>query len=109
MTKARLQSLKTVTTWGGAAVTLGGIVLGVANGGSRDGAYLSAFGLLLTCCGNVIASRLAKHQSENEKADKQRIADFMQASMDGAYAGLASDEDAKARKIIQDLRSSTDA
>jgi hypothetical protein len=73
MTKMPLQSLKTITTWGGVAVTFSGIVLGVVNGGSRDGAYLSFFGLLITCCGHLITSALAKHQAAEQAADKERV------------------------------------
>ena len=74
MTTPRLQSLKTIATWGGVAITFSGIVLSVASGGSVDGACLALFGLLLTCFGHWISSALAKRQAVEKAADQNRIA-----------------------------------
>ena len=91
MTKPRLQSLKTITTWGGVAVTFSGIVLGVVNGGSRDGAYLSFFGLLITCCGHLISSAQAKRQAAEQAKDKWRIERRTDRIKYGAGGGLGYD------------------
>jgi hypothetical protein len=73
MTKPRLQSFKTITTWGGVAVTFSGIVLSVATGGNPAANGLAFFGLLLTCCGHWIGGALAKHQAAEKAAEDARL------------------------------------
>ena len=76
MTKPHLETLKRITTWGGALVTLAGITLGVVTGGSRAGASVALFGLLLTCCGHWVGVALAHHQAAEKAADQERIAEL---------------------------------
>ena len=73
MTKERLKTIKSITTWSGVLVTLSGIVLNLANGGSWQGNSLSLVGLLITCCGHWVTSALAKHQSAEHTADGRRF------------------------------------
>jgi len=73
MTKERLKFIKSVTTWSGVLVTLSGIVLNLASGGSWQGNSLSLVGLLITCCGHWVANALAKHQAADRDADETRF------------------------------------
>ena len=93
MTKPRLQSLKTIAMWGGVAVTFGWIVLSIANGGSIDGAYLSFFGLLITCCGHLISGALAKRQAAEQAKDNWRTERRIDRIKFGAGGGLGHDVD----------------
>ncbi len=60
MSKKRLQRFKSIVTGGGVAVTLCGIILSYATGGSLPAAGLATFGLLLTCCGHWASAALAR-------------------------------------------------
>jgi hypothetical protein len=73
MTKERLQRFKSITTFGGVLVTVSGIILARASGGSWWSFGLSLFGLLLTCSGHWIGSEIAKHQALEKEADEYRI------------------------------------
>ena len=76
MTEERLQTLKSVTTWGGVVITFSGIALNIANGGSWQGNSLSFGGLFITCCGHLVSGALARHQAAEKAADHERIAEL---------------------------------
>ena len=76
MTKERLKTLKSVTTWGGVVVTFSGIALSIASGGSWWSGGLSLLGLLLTCSGHWISSALDRHKAAERAADEERFAEM---------------------------------
>ena len=76
MTKTRLQRFKSIATWSGVAITLCGIALNLASGGSWWSNGLSSFGVLITCCGHWISGALAKHQAQEKAADEERLAEL---------------------------------
>jgi hypothetical protein len=72
-TKPRLQSFKSITTWGGVAANFGGILVSYFTSRNLAGAGLSAFGLLLICCGHWVSGEIAKHQAVERAAEKQYL------------------------------------
>lgn len=76
MTKERLQTLKSVTTWGGVMVTLSGIVFNLIRGGSWQGNSIALGGLLITCSGHWITKALSDHQKAEKAEDVKRIAEL---------------------------------
>ena len=72
MSKERLQRLKSIATWSGVFVTLCGIALNLASGGSWWSNSLSFFGVIITCCGHWITNALAKHQAKEKEADQKK-------------------------------------
>ena len=76
MTKESLQSLKTISTWSGVFITLCGIALNLANGGSMVGGGISLLGVLITCCGHWAANALAACAKAEKAEDEKRIADL---------------------------------
>jgi len=73
MTKKHLQTLKNVTTWSGVLITLSGIVLNLARGGGWVSNGLTLAGLVITCCGHLVASALEKHRAAEREADERRF------------------------------------
>ena len=73
MTEQRLKQLKTLTTRGGVCITLCGIVLNLASGGSWYASGLSLSGVLITFCGHWISSALDKQRADARAADEQHI------------------------------------
>jgi hypothetical protein len=89
MTKERLKTVKSITTWSGVVITLSGIMLNLASGGSWQGNSLSLVGLVITCCGHWVTSALAKHQAAESAADKDRF-DELESRFENAQAEMES-------------------
>ena len=73
MSTERLQSIKHITTWGGAGANLCGVILSYATGGSLAAFGLALFGLLIICCGHLVSNALAKRQAAERAADKKKF------------------------------------
>ena len=73
MSKKRLQLLKTITTWGGIITTTFGVTFTLYRGGSVLAACLSYGGVVLTCCGHLLTSRIARHQAAEQAAEKEKL------------------------------------
>ena len=76
MTKPRLQTLKTITTWGGVIITLSGIAFNFASGGSALAFGISLSGVLITCSGHWISFQLDRLKAAERATDEERFAEM---------------------------------
>ena len=75
MTKQPMETLKSITTWGGVAITLSGVMLNMARDGGNNiaGHAILLVGLAVTVCGHYVTSKLSTHQKADKALDQQQI------------------------------------
>lgn len=97
MKRETLHILKSIATWLGVGVTLGGIIYNVVRGGDIVGAYISLGGVFITSLGNLIGNALAKH----DKIEKQQLEERLQQAEEFTQEfGDIADDAPYLRKVI---------
>jgi hypothetical protein len=73
VTKASLQRVKVLTTWGGVGVTSLGVALTVMTNGSVRGSITAIVGILITTIGHFVAHAIDRRTQEERKHDQELI------------------------------------
>jgi len=78
MTKATLQRIKVLTTWGGVLVTSVGVVTTIHTNGSVKGSITALVGICITAIGHLVGHAIDRKTQAERKRDQELIEELQE-------------------------------